>query len=105
MSKVRFTKKALLLIFPKPKIWELLKKDYYEVEDEVSDLIGGYGIEAVTSEAAYDEFVPYTDIIAEYVNLGDPYLTTILWDYRKDRVLLTSVADYCSSLPKRYFPQ
>jgi len=101
MSKVRFTKKALLSIFPNPKIWELLKDNSYDLED-ISDLIGGYGIESVTSEAAYDEFVPYTDIIAEYVNLGDPYLTTILWDYRKDRVLLTSVADYCSSLPKRY---
>ena len=57
----------------------------------VSDFIGGYGIEAISG----DDWVSYyLDIAALYVNVGETYACTVLYEVRTGRFLVTSYGDW-----------
>jgi hypothetical protein len=62
----------------------------------ISRLLGGHGVEYV--EAANGSFFhPYG---FSYVNMGDTYKTTILYDWNKRRFLLCSVGDMVEQAPE-----
>lgn len=50
-----------------------------DVLEYVSDQCGGYGVEAVSAENAWVSHY-YQNIIALYVNFGDTYDTTVVYD-------------------------
>ena len=55
----------------------------------INDLLGGYGVESTPYEigAMHDgEFI-------EYINFGDSYATTIVWNPSKDRFEINTWAD------------
>jgi len=96
--------KELLKAFGKeieePQAKELLKLMEYPGSpqkvttnmEKIDKLIGGYGIEVIKGEEENNKY--YRDIIAEYVNMGDTYITTILFDVDERKFLLTSVGDW-----------
>lgn len=63
-----------------------------EVLEEVNKLIGGHGVEAVRDENAWDNY--YGDTVATYVNMGDTYVTTLLYDTRNNEFHITSWGDW-----------
>lgn len=60
--------------------------------EALSELLGGYGVEAIESDAYIDSF--YGNFIAEYINLGDSYATTIVLCHERSVFKLTSAGDY-----------
>jgi len=62
------------------------------VLEEVNKLIDGHGVEALRDENAQDSY--YGDTIATYVNMGDTYETTLLYDVREHTFHVTSWGDW-----------
>lgn len=65
--------------------------------------IGGYGTEAIfghKERAAYPRF--FLDVRAIYVNTGDTYSTTILYNTVTERFSVTSWGDFVERYEKRY---
>lgn len=63
-----------------------------EALEEVNKLIGGHGVEAIRDQNAYDNY--YGDVIATYVNMGDTYDATLLYDVRNNEFHITSWGDW-----------
>lgn len=53
-----------------------------------NDLIGGHGVEGI------DDPESCVNCAAAYVNLGDTYITTLMYDYRNDQFIVSSWGDY-----------
>lgn len=62
------------------------------VLEHVNKLIGGHGTEVIRDENAWDGY--YGDAVAEYVNMGDTYDVTLLYDTRDYEFHLTSWGDW-----------
>lgn len=63
-----------------------------KVLEEVNRLVNGHGIEAIRDENANDSY--YGDTVALYVNMGDTYDTTLLYDTDTHEFLVTSYGDW-----------
>lgn len=61
----------------------------------INGVLGGYGAEAIWGD---DSQCP----VAEYVNFGDTYDTTILYDYRAERFRVMSWGDWVEKYGERY---
>ena len=61
----------------------------------LNEILEGYGVEPIWGSESD------TQPIAEYVNMGDTYNTTLLLDYDKDRVVLTSLGDWVEKNERR----
>jgi hypothetical protein len=60
---------------------------------EANDLFGGHGVEGLSAEGAFvDKY--YYNIIALYVNMGDTYDATILFDTENGEFLNQSWGDF-----------
>ncbi len=57
-----------------------------QVELAINEVLEGYGVEAIFKGGRYPEVV--------YINLGDTYTTTLVYDYSRERWYLTSWGDY-----------
>ncbi|GEM_PF-1231844 len=76
-----------------------------KVLDEINELIGGYGVEAITSpDVSLDDYPGGVDgrywganagqgVVAMYVNFGDTYDTTVVFSPTENKFLLTSWGD------------
>lgn len=62
-------------------------------------LMNGSGSEGLTGEYV-DRY--YQNIQASYVNLGDTYSTTLLFDHVNQRFVITSWGDFVESHPRRF---
>ena len=58
----------------------------------LNELIEGYGTEAITGPEYINNYCMY--INAVYINTGDTYALTVLFDYRTNKFSLTSFGDY-----------
>ena len=58
----------------------------------LNELLECYGTEAITGPEYIDNYCMY--INAVYINAGDAYLMTVLFDYRTNKFVLTSFGDY-----------
>jgi hypothetical protein len=70
----------------------------------LNELLDGHGVEAIKLENAYVNRY-WDDCIATYVNMGDTYITTILYDTMNELYRLTSWGDFYESAEniKDYF--
>ena len=57
-------------------------KDIDRILSAVNKAIGAHGIEAIRSESAWDNY--YGDSVALYVNTGDTYSASVVYDIGKD---------------------
>lgn len=65
----------------------------------INEVLEGYGVEAIRGswEGGY-----YGDVAAVYVNMGDTYDQTVVYDTRKGEYKVTSWGDWVESAPKYY---
>jgi len=61
--------------------------------DELNELLGGYGVEAIQDEHAWIGHY-YMNIIALYVNMGDTYDTTVVYDTDIEEAQIGSWGDF-----------
>ena len=64
--------------------------------DALNELLGTFGVEPIRTTEHIDRY--WFDCRACYLNTGDTYNTTILFDTKKDRFYLTSWGDFVESL-------
>lgn len=72
---------------------------------DIDRLIEGHGVEAIfflKGEGMRNYSSGDDELLSLYVNTGDTYTPTVLWDARKDRVVLTTFGDFVERLPRRY---
>lgn len=87
------------LSFPAVKMW--VDKCYHRPrpqecdEEAVNAILEGYGTEAIWGKSE-------TRPVAVYVNLGDPYATTLLYNYQTDHWSITSWGDFADRNERRY---
>lgn len=62
----------------------------------LNELLEGHGVEPIRLEGAYVNRY-YDNIIASYVNMGDTYITTIVFDHVSQSYLITSWGDFYES--------
>jgi hypothetical protein len=62
----------------------------------LDELLGTFGVEPIRTTEHIDGY--WFDCRACYLNTGETYNTTILFDTRKDRFYLTSLGDFVESL-------
>lgn len=80
------------------RIAELLKKKYRDraaetVMDEINRLMGGYGVENIeATDGEGGRF--WQDTVALYVNMGDTYTTTVVYDVDSGSLQITSMGDW-----------
>ena len=98
------TVKTLIEAFPKleyedaRRLLDLVDKvnsdrDVEHVMEIANEMLDGHGVEALNDERAHrDSF--WQDAIASYVNLGDPYVTTILYDTENSTFLIGNWGDF-----------
>jgi len=68
--------------------------------DFVNQTLNGHGVEAIRGDYHVDNY--YYDIVALYVNMGDTYNSTILYETDNDRFLLTSWGDWVERNDRKY---
>lgn len=76
-------------------------KEVDKILDDANLLLKGYGVEALTGRwNTYDRY--YANIQILYVNLGDTYKTTLLYDAEKDKFSIGAWGDIVETQPKRF---
>jgi hypothetical protein len=74
--------------------------------DKIDRLIGGHGVEALYFKEGLGirgfASEMEDELLAVFVNTGDLYNPTVLWDAKKDTVTLTSWGDFTERLPRKY---
>lgn len=76
-----------------PKDWKPKDTQMDATMRYANKLMNGHGVEGLRDENAWVDKYFY-DIIAVYVNKGDTYDTTLLYDTEHDRYLITSWGDF-----------
>jgi hypothetical protein len=67
----------------------------------VDKLLEGYGVEAIEGE--HRDVQPYSrGFVASYINMGDVYNTTILYDDVQRKFLVTTVGDFVEKFERKY---
>lgn len=69
-----------------------------------NELIDAHGVEALRQEGAYVDRYHF-DIIATYVNMGDPYVLTLLYDSENHAFLLTSYGGFLEAWEAEHPPE
>jgi hypothetical protein len=67
--------------------------------DTASRLVGGYGVEAIHGKYV-DRY--YQDIVGLYVNTGDTYNGTLLFNTITEKFSLTTMGDFVEKYSDRY---
>lgn len=76
-----------------PSVQALLKQCYSEPDTHyrrmtaLNEILEGCGIEAIREEES-------GTLRADYINMGDAYRTTLLFDFNRGRYLLTTWGDF-----------
>ena len=74
-------------------------RDSYEGLKAANAILEAYGIETIRSEDVWDSY--FGDAVAEYVNMGDTYIPTIIYDIERDRYLATDWGTWVESYERR----
>jgi hypothetical protein len=64
-----------------------------------NEILSGYGVEAIRG-GYWDSY--HGDVVFTYVNMGDPYIQTVVFDCHKGTFHLTSWGDMVEHAPKYY---
>lgn len=65
----------------------------------INQILEGHGVECIRDENVYVSRY-YGDVIAEYINMGDTYLMTIVYDTAREKFLICSWGDFYESYKK-----
>ena len=97
LNENRTEDSKILMMEEKVKEWNeihpISNKQINEILKEANILFKGYGVEPITDENAFvDKY--YYNIIGLYVNMGDTYDTTIVYDTEHKEFLVTSWGNF-----------
>jgi len=67
--------------------------------DIINEIIRGYGVESIGDNECYSY---YCNIGLLYVNQGDTYTTTVIYDTREEQFIIGSWGDIVESQPDRF---
>lgn len=68
--------------------------------DFANGVLDGHGIEAIRGDVTVDRY--YFDIVALYVNMGDTYDTTLIYETATNRFLITDYGTWVEYNERRY---
>lgn len=68
--------------------------------DEINEIIGGHGVEAINGDHHVDNY--YGDTVALYVNTGDTYNSTVLYETEEGRFFVTSFGEWVEAYQDKY---
>jgi len=71
-----------------------------DILDMANDLLDGHGIEAIRGDYHVNNY--YYDIVGLYVNMGDPYIPTLLYDTDRGKFYVGGYGDWVEANTKRY---
>lgn len=71
-----------------------------KILDFVNTFLKGHGVEAIRGNYQVNRY--YYDIVALYVNFGDPYVPTLLYETDTGRWQLTNWGDWVERNGKKY---
>lgn len=60
--------------------------------DEANEMLGGFGVAVYRDEDSSDRY--YGDIVLLYVNMGDTYDETVIYDIHNEEFVVASLGDY-----------
>ena len=66
-----------------------------DILDMANDLLDGHGVEAIRGDYHVDNY--YGDIVALYVNMGDPYVPTLLYNTERGSFYVGGYGDWVTS--------
>ncbi len=69
------------------------------IERALEEELGAYRSEAIEGNT-WDRF--YLNIVAIYLNMGDTYATTLLFDVNADKWVITTYGDWVERYSKKY---
>lgn len=98
LKEIEFDSKDLASL-----VHEMMERtDSHQKVDSVLDnnLLEGHGIEAIRGEYHVNNY--YHDIVALYVNMGDTYNLTLLYDTDRGKFYVTTMGDWVEKNDKRY---
>ena len=69
--------------------------------EKLNFIIEGYGVEAIIgNDVADDEY--WDDTVAVYINMGDTYAKTILYDVHESEFVVTTWGDWVEEHQEKY---
>lgn len=74
--------------------------DISERMGKINRLLEGYGIEVITGSCYYHHY--WGNIVAEYVNMGNTYNYTVVYDVVKGKFIATSWGDFVEKNQSKY---
>jgi hypothetical protein len=75
------------------------RRSVEQAMDRIDEILHGYGVESIRGNT-WDGF--WTDCIALYVNMGDTYTPTVLYDVNKDVFVVTDWGTWVEINQDRY---
>ncbi len=66
---------------------------------EINDMVGGYGVESIEGNGNSRYWM---DTVALYINMGDTYNTTLLYNTDLDKYTITTWGDWVERNQRRY---
>lgn len=66
----------------------------------INKCLEGYGVEVINGEAYHSNY--WGNIVAEYVNMGDTYTATVLYDVNKGKFIATTYGDWIEKNQNKY---
>jgi len=75
-------------------------KECSEIVEFADKVIGGYGVEAIRGSNHPGGY--WHSTVAIYVNTGETYSATVLYDTVKDKFYLTSYGDFVEKNDRKY---
>jgi hypothetical protein len=64
----------------------------------INEIMSGYGVEGIEVSSDFFQHFYYGNCIASYINLGDTYTTTVLFDHRTEKFYIISWGDFYEGL-------
>ena len=68
--------------------------------DVIDDILDAHGVEAIRGNYHVSNY--YYDAVALYVNMGDSYNGTVLYDTEKEKFYVTTYGDWVERNERRY---
>ena len=65
------------------------------IEHACNEVLGGFDCEAIEADGVWGSF--YCSFVAGYINMGDTYATTLLFDYYRNAVYITSWGEWVAT--------
>jgi hypothetical protein len=78
----------------------LESRDAEKAMEFANKALDGHGVEAIRGDYHVDNY--HYDIVATYVNMGDTYNATILYETETGRFLVTSYGDWVEKNQRKY---